>query len=136
MDFGYRRLGLAYLMQVDTPCSGNSAQGWLQSGLGEFLVGLSRLPHIDDVNATVLLEVGVHDPASWHIGIDAHLVRDSVKQLARDSNRENLLKDDGHDRLPSGAAHSMLGGEQLPRFSRPPPVATARLGHSSEVAPQ
>jgi hypothetical protein len=49
------------------------------------------------VKATVLLEVGMHDPASWQLGVDAHLVRHSVEHLARDSSWEDLLKDDGHD---------------------------------------
>jgi hypothetical protein len=97
MNFGYRSLGLAHLGQVDAPRSGNLAHGWLQGVLGEFLVGLSRVPHIDAVKATVLLEVGMHDPASWQLGVDAHLVRHSVEHLARDSSWEDLLKDDGHD---------------------------------------
>jgi hypothetical protein len=83
-------------------CRGNLAHGRLQGRFHEFLQGLSRLSHIDAVNATVLLVVGMHDPASGQVGVDVHLVCDGVDHLDRDSGRENLLNKDGHDWLPSG----------------------------------
>lgn len=59
-------------------CRGNLAHGRLQGRFHEFLQGLSRLPHIDAVNATVLLVVGMHDPASGQMGVDVHQISHSV----------------------------------------------------------
>jgi hypothetical protein len=68
----------------------------LQGGLHEFLEGLSRLPHIDAVNATVLLVVGMQDPAGWQMG--------SLR----------------------GRGCSVPGEDRPSRFPWPPLVATAR----------
>jgi hypothetical protein len=61
----------------------------LQGRLHKFLEGLSRLPHIDAVNATVLLVVDMQNPTSWQMGVDVHLVCYGVDYLDRDSGREN-----------------------------------------------
>ena len=136
VNFGYRHLGLACLRQVNAVCRGHLAYSRLQGGFREFLEGLSRLPHIDAVDATVLLVVDMHDRARGQLGVNAHLVRDGIDHLDRESGRENKLSKDGHDWLPSGRGRSAPGEDRPSRFPWPSLVATARQGHSSEGAAQ
>jgi hypothetical protein len=88
-------------------------------------MSLDRLPHVDTVSQTVLLEVHMDDPTGRKSGVGAQFVGEGIEQLDGYPDRKDILNQNGHGVLSFVlVVHSMAGvgfdgAEGMPRAAAP-----------------